>query len=210
MRTRIGFGGLYYERRVSTHPSRRRELKMRRMWILSTGITLLAGILPGQVAHPAPIFEVASLKPAPPFSLEKMQSGQLHVASIAGSQASFQIESLRDLLVYAFRVKPYQISGPSWIRDGRWDIVAKLPEGTSQDRVPEVVQSLLIERFDLATHHESRENPAYDLIVDKVGPKLRPSSPEDEFTSSKDGASTSTRSSIGRFSWRWRQYALRQ
>jgi uncharacterized protein (TIGR03435 family) len=120
-----------------------------------------------------------------------MQSGQLHVASIAGSQANFQFVSLSDLLVYAFRVKPYQISGPSWIRDGRWDIVAKLPEGASQDQVPEMVQSLLIERFKLAIHHESPENPAYDLIVDKGGPKLKPSPPEDESTSSKDGASTS-------------------
>ena len=73
------------------------------MWILSAGMTLLAGILLGQGAHPAPTFEVASIKPAPPFSLEKMQSGQLHVASIRGSQANFQFVSLSDLLAYAFR-----------------------------------------------------------------------------------------------------------
>ena len=107
------------------------------MWILSAGMTLLAGILLGQGAHPAPTFEVASIKPAPPFSLENLQSGQLHVASITGSQANFQFVSLSDLLAYAFRAKPYQISGPSWIRDGRWDLVAKLPKGASQDRVPE-------------------------------------------------------------------------
>ena len=163
---------------------------MQRMWILSAGMTLLAGILLGQGAHPAPTFEAASIKPAPPFSLEKMQSGQLHVASIRGSQANFQFVSLSDVLVYAFRVKPYQISGPSWIRDGRWDIVAKLPEGASQDRVPEMVQSLLVERFKLAAHHESRQNPAYELVVDKGGPKLKPSPPEDDSSASKDGAST--------------------
>src|SRR5215467_9675534 len=117
-------------------------------------VVLLGTALLGQ---PAPSFEVASIRPAAPFSLEKMQSGQLHVVKISGSQADFQFVSLSDLLVYAYRVKPYQIAGPSWIRDGRWDIVAKLPEGASQDRVPEMLRSLLVERFKLAAHHESRE-----------------------------------------------------
>jgi uncharacterized protein (TIGR03435 family) len=54
-----------------------------------------------------------------------------------------------------------------------------------------MVQSLLIQRFKLAIHHERRENPAYDLIVDKGGPKLKASTPEDESTSSEDGESTS-------------------
>jgi uncharacterized protein (TIGR03435 family) len=161
------------------------------MWILSAGMTLLAGILLGQGAHPAPTFEVASIKPAPPFSLENLQSGRLHVASITGSQANFQFVSLSDLLAYAFRAKPYQISGPSWIRDGRWDLVAKLPKGASQDRVPEMVQSMLVERFKLAAHQESHENPAYELVVDKGGPKLKPSPPEDDSPASKDGVPTS-------------------
>jgi uncharacterized protein (TIGR03435 family) len=164
-------------------------MKMQRMWIL--GMTLVAGTLLGQGAQPAPTFEVASIKPAQPFSLEKMQSGQLHVASIKGSQANFQFVSLSDLLVYAFRAKPYQISGPSWIRDGRWDLVTKLPEGASQDRVPEMIQSLLVDRFKLAAHHESRENPVYELVVDKGGPKLMLSRPEDDPLASKDGVPTS-------------------
>jgi uncharacterized protein (TIGR03435 family) len=115
-----------------------------------------------------------------------MQSGQIHVANITGSQANFQFVSLGDLLVYAFRAKPYQISGPSWIRDGRWDIVAKLPEGASQDRGPEMLESLLVERFKLAAHHESRENPAYELVVDKRGPKLKPSPPENDSAAGKE------------------------
>jgi hypothetical protein len=125
----------------------RREFSSRasfcRIAVTATVLLVLAGLgLRGPLwvafAQPESLlsFEVATIKPAPPFSLEKMQSGQLHVASIKGSQADFQFVSLSDLLVYAYRVKPYQISAPSWIRDGRWDIVAKLPEGAPQDRVP--------------------------------------------------------------------------
>jgi len=98
--------------------------------------------------------------------------------------------SLSDLVVYAYRIRIFQISGPSWIRDGRWDIVAKLPDGVSQDRVPEMMQSLLVERFKLSAHHETRESPAYELVVDKGGPKLKPSPPEDDSAANKDAAST--------------------
>jgi uncharacterized protein (TIGR03435 family) len=161
-------------------------MKMQRIWMLSAGMTLLAGILLGQGTHPAPTFEVASIKSAPPFSLEKMMSGQVHVGKISGSRVDFGFVSLLDLLAYAYRVKPYQISGPAWMRDGRWDIDAKRPEGESQDRVPEMVLSLLIERFKLTAHHESRENPVYELVVDQGGPKLKESPPEDPPAESTD------------------------
>ena len=150
-------------------------------------VALLAGLLLGQT-QVTPSFEVASIKQGPPFSPEKMLSGQIHTGSIKGSQANFQFVSLTDLLVYAYRVKPYQISGPGWVRDGRWDIVAKLPEGASQDRVPEMMLTLLVERFKLAAHHESRENPVYELIVDKDGVKFKDSPPEDDSAAGKDGA----------------------
>jgi hypothetical protein len=66
-------------------------MKMQRMWILSAGMTLLASILLGQGTHPAPTFEVASIEPAPPFSLEKMMSGQVQVGKISGSRVDFWV-----------------------------------------------------------------------------------------------------------------------
>jgi len=170
-----------------------------RIAVTAAVLLLLAGIgLQGPLwvafaqQESLPSFEVATIKPAPPFSLEKMQSGQLHVVSIKGPQADFQFVSLSDLLVYAYRVKPYQIFGPSWIRDGRWDIVAKLPEGASQDRVPEMLRSLLVERFKLAAHHESREMPAYQLVVDKGGTKFQAAPPEEDSAPNKDAPATSS------------------
>jgi len=170
-----------------------------RIGVTATVLLLLAGIgLQGPLwvafaqQESLPSFEVATIKPAPPFSLEKMQSGQLHVVSIKGPQADFQFVSLSDLLVYAYRVKPHQIFGPSWIRDGRWDIVAKLPKGASQDRAPEMLRSLLVERFKLAAHHESREVPAYQLVVDKGGTKFQAAPPEEDSAPNKDAPTTSS------------------
>jgi Protein of unknown function (DUF3738) len=97
-------------------------MKGQYVWFVGIIMAPLAGVLLGQGAQVPLSFEVASIKPAPPFSLEKMFSGQIHVGTIRGAEADFQFVSLTDLLAYAYRVKPYQISGPSWMRDGRWDI----------------------------------------------------------------------------------------
>jgi uncharacterized protein (TIGR03435 family) len=75
----------------------------------------------------------------------------------------------------AYRVKDHQISGPDWLASQRFDIVAKLPEGASREQVPEMLQSLLVERFKLALHRDKKEHTAYALVVGKNGPKLHPS-----------------------------------
>jgi uncharacterized protein (TIGR03435 family) len=61
----------------------------------------------------------------------------------------------------------------------RWDIQAKLPEGTNKDQVPEMLQALLAERFKLKVHKESREQPVYGLVVAKGGSKLKEAKPDE-------------------------------
>ncbi len=125
---------------------------------------LLAGILSAQTPAPPPAFEVASIRPASPPTPETLRSGQFHAgAKIDAAHLDFGYISLGDLLPYAFRVKPYQISAPSWTRDSRWNILANLPSGVSQDQVPEMMQALLADRFKLAIHREKREQAVYQL-----------------------------------------------
>ena len=54
-------------------------------------------------------------------------------------------------------------------------MVAKLPAGAKQFNVPEMLQSLLAERFKVAIHRETRELPIYALVVGKNGPKMKES-----------------------------------
>jgi|SRR6185437_8284350 len=54
----------------------------------------------------------------------------------------------------------------------RFDISAKLPLGVSKDRVPEMVQTLLADRFRLTVHRGTITESVYGLIVAKSGATL--------------------------------------
>lgn len=156
-------------------------MRIRAAWTLGFSLLLAAELALGQGTAVLPAFEVASIKPAPPLSLDAIRSGQLHVGiNVKGSRADFGFMSLADLLAYAYRVKPHQVSGPDWMRETRWDILAKLPDGESTDRAPEMLQALLAERFKLSVHRENREHPVYEMVAAKGELKLKPSEPEDD------------------------------
>src|SRR3989442_8380029 len=135
----------------------------------------------GQTAVP-PVFEVASIKEArPPSSIENIQAGQFHIGmNITGSRADYGFMSLADLIPYAYRVKRYQVSGPSWMIETRWDILAKIPQGQSADRAPEMMQDLLAERFKLSIHRENRVQSVYALVVGKGGLKIKEAAAKEE------------------------------
>src|SRR5215467_11729690 len=118
----------------------------------------------GQTAASA-AFEVASIKEArPPSSIENIQAAQFHIGmNIDGSRADYGFLSLADLVPYAYRVKPYQLSGPGWMNETRWDILAKISEGQPAARAPEMMQTLLATRFKLSIHRENREQSVYAL-----------------------------------------------
>src|ERR1700694_3468873 len=73
----------------------------------------------------------------------------------------------------AFKVKAYQIVGPSWLDEDFFDIVAKMPEGAGREQIPAMLQALLVERSKLAAHKEDRPRPVFALVVDKGGPKFK-------------------------------------
>jgi uncharacterized protein (TIGR03435 family) len=138
-------------------------------------LVLAAGAGMGQTAT----FEVASVKPAGPLDGSKILSGQMHVGmKIDAARVDIGSLSLADMIRVAYRVKPYQISGPDWMASERFDVMAKLPEGASRDQVPEMLQALLAERFKLTVHRESKEQAVYALVVGKNGPKLKESAPD--------------------------------
>ncbi|MGD1092958.1 MAG: TIGR03435 family protein [Bryobacteraceae bacterium] len=126
-----------------------------------------------------PTFDVASIKPAVPPGMPDRMSGKFRVGmNIDGARVDIGFMSLADLIRIAYRVKPYQITGPNWMSSERWDIQATLPDGASRDQVPEMLQALLVERFGLKVHRENKEHAVYALIVGKNGPKLKESEPD--------------------------------
>src|ERR1051326_8530448 len=58
----------------------------------------------------------------------------------------------------AFRLQPAQlIGGPDWLDDEHYDVVAKSSERLTGEVVREMEQTLLVERFKLVRHTETRE-----------------------------------------------------
>src|SRR5580693_4087217 len=69
---------------------------------------------------PGPAFEVASIKPSPPDVQQSM------VAPQPGGGLNIEGLSLRTMLTWAYRVRPYQITGgPSWVDSIQWNVLAK-------------------------------------------------------------------------------------
>lgn len=130
-------------------------------------------------AEPVPKFEVASVRPSPPLQLPlaaPIRAGMF----LDRGRAEFKLMSLRDLMLIAYRIKPYQLTGgPDWLAIDVFDIVATIPQDGSATRVPEMLQALLAERFGLRIQRENREMPVYALTVARGGPKFRELPPDD-------------------------------
>jgi uncharacterized protein (TIGR03435 family) len=86
--------------------------------------------------------------------------------------------SLSDLIRTAWKLKSFQVTGPDWLSGQRFDILAKMPDGATEEQVPEMLQQLLVERFKLEFHHSSKEQSVYALIVAKGGHKMKDAVPD--------------------------------
>lgn len=135
---------------------------------------------PAAETKPPLQFEVATIKPAPPPNPAMFREGKLHVGmNVDAARVDIGFMSLADLIPMAFKVKSYQVSGPDWMAAQRFDILAKMPEGTTKDDVPQMMQALLADRFKMTFHRESKDQSVYALVIGKNGPKLKESPPDE-------------------------------
>jgi uncharacterized protein (TIGR03435 family) len=144
---------------------------------------LVLGVLKGQSASPNAAFDVAVIRQAAPPTPDSMRGGQFRAGTqITKGSAEFNFVTLGDLIPYAYRLKPFQVAGPASMKDilreTRWNIQTRFPESNSS-QVPEMLHAMLAERFKLTTHREKREQPVYELVVAKSGPKLGTAGPAD-------------------------------
>ena len=126
-----------------------------------------------QATMKLPVFEFSSV------ALTNVTPKQLKPAIFAspGGEVRAQSMTLGALMWFAFDVQPYQIvGGPEWIHKDLFDIVARPPAAapagdlstlspnnplTEQQRL--MLQSLLIQRFQLSFHREYRTGQIYVL-----------------------------------------------
>jgi uncharacterized protein (TIGR03435 family) len=130
--------------------------------------TLLLLTLTGASAQStqAPAFEAATVRVSAPGT-----GGGRYAAT--GDRVVLDRTTLLNALVRAFGLQNRdQVVGPPWVFSERYDIVAKAPDHTPPDQIPRMLQNLLIERFQLTLHHETRDLPAYELVMGKGRLKL--------------------------------------
>ena len=129
-----------------------------------------------QTAENSPAFEVASVKPAAPITGNFIRVGMRGgPGSSDPGQITYNNVTVKDVVMNAYGVKRFQISGPGWLDSERYDIVAKLPRGATKAEFMVMLQNLLAERFKLTLHREKKDLPMYALVVGKNGPKLKES-----------------------------------
>ena len=137
-------------------------------------VMFMAALAVGQAAPRKLEFEVASIRPSQQTGSDQVSAG----VRMDGAQAHFGALSLEDLMRLAYRVEKNQISGPEWLESQRFDVSAKLPDGATTEQIPEMLQSLLAQRFQLKLHHEMKDMSAYALVLGKSPLKLKELPPD--------------------------------
>jgi uncharacterized protein (TIGR03435 family) len=116
----------------------------------------------------APTFEVASIKQNKSGASSSAFGGPASRFTATNTTAQMFIG-------YAFGVQDYQIEGaPDWVKNDRWDINAKADGNFpavnfDDDPRRKMVRALLIDRFKLSAHMETRERPIYALVLARPG-----------------------------------------
>jgi uncharacterized protein (TIGR03435 family) len=129
-------------------------------------LLLVTPLVSAQVA-----FDAASIKES--TSLEA--GGSLRLMPDGGVLARNILA--RGLITIAYQLQPYQlVNAPGWASEMRYDIDAKPASAASREQTFLMLQALLVERFRLTFHRESRQVDGFVLMrarADQLGPDLR-------------------------------------
>jgi uncharacterized protein (TIGR03435 family) len=134
-----------------------------------------------------PKFEVASIKPNP-------NGGIAGFFGYPGGKVRVGFSTVEMLMSYAFEVQPFQIAGaPSWVQNDHYDIVGIPPASSESSKANppspkfplsheqrQMLQALLMDRFQLKFHRETRTGPVYVLVKRGSTLKLQPAKNNNE------------------------------
>jgi uncharacterized protein (TIGR03435 family) len=146
-----------------------KEPVMRPFTILMTLMPAAAFAQGQQNPAPAPSFEVATIKPAAP------DARGVYIRPGPGGGLSITNMTVKDMIVWAWRIQPFQVSGgPSWLDSVHYDVVARPEAKAGFGEMQTMLQALLAERFQLRVHNDTKDLPIYALILARKDGKLGP------------------------------------
>jgi uncharacterized protein (TIGR03435 family) len=136
---------------------------------------------------PDATFEVASVRPSNP---NPDPSNPLSMIALMlpqpGGRFTATNTPLRMLIMAAYELQQEAqlVGGPPALMTAKYDITARVANtpAIAMKDLPQLLRSLLADRFKLKAHTERRELPVYDLVLarsdGRLGPELRPSKSE--------------------------------
>jgi uncharacterized protein (TIGR03435 family) len=118
-------------------------------------------------AQPKLTFDVATIRPSNPTNHAPQD-----IAAHADSYKATYLP-VKMMIAFMYRIPARQIvGGPSWLQDDRYDVEAKADRKYSVDDLDTMYQNLLVDRFHLRYHLETKEENVYALTIDNGGSKL--------------------------------------
>ena len=133
--------------------------------------TLVSACMLLSASAGAQSFDAASIKPSQPADPGRRIAG---FESPGGGRLNARSATLRMMIMFAYDVKDFQISGgPGWANSEEYDVMARAESNATRPQLRLMLQTLLKERFQLKLGHETKEAPIYELVVAKGGPKMQ-------------------------------------
>lgn len=143
----------------------------------------------------AQTFEVATMKLHPSGSPEGTATTQTGGPGTSDpTRVTIVNRTLHRLLIESYELIGYQLKDPPELDQIRYDVMAKIPPGATEQDVRVMMQKLLIERLQLKVRHERQVIPVYALLIGKRGPKFATS--REPIDPAKQGMSRSYGASI--------------
>jgi uncharacterized protein (TIGR03435 family) len=104
--------------------------------------------LAGGAAAAQNSFDVASIRPA------ESKGEEIQVVPGGVTMRGYRMMSC---IRWAYGIQDYQVSGPGWLTELSFDIVAKAGTAAPDSELRLMMRALLVERFKLEVHRESKE-----------------------------------------------------
>ena len=133
-----------------------------------SALAVTALTLAALAAH-AQVFESASVKPT------KVAGGyyEYHFRVLPNRLNAHNV-TLWQLIKQANDLRDDQVSGPDWLDRNHYDLIATTGEAVSKDTMRTMLRNLLIERFHLESHWDTRTGAMYRLVTLPKGIKMNP------------------------------------
>lgn len=153
---------------------------MRMIERASIGMVLLtlAGPLFSQAPTPSP--QPAPAAPPATFTIadvhvsEHSNTPTIRGGMLKGDRYTLHQATMTNLIARAYGLEDtYVLGGPSWLDLDRFDIVAQAPRTTTRDDLKPMLRALLVDRFKLVAHADTKTLPAFVLTVAKGAPKFK-------------------------------------